>query len=90
MAVLETGTLVELVSGSPRMAVEKVEGKMVHCVWFNNGSSHRDSFEIPLLRKCEPRSAGGEDRKPSGDRKFGDKKPFDKDRGGRGKPFNKR
>jgi len=92
MAVLDTGTLVELVSGSPRMAVEKVEGKIVHCVWFNNGTSHRDSFEIPLLRKCEPRGAGGgEDRKSGGDRKFGDKKPFDRDRGGRGgKPFNKR
>ena len=53
MSVLETGTLVELVSGSPRMAVETVEGKIVHCVWFNNGQAHRDSFAMPLLRKCE-------------------------------------
>ncbi len=86
MSVLETGTLVELVSGSPRMAVESVEGKVVNCVWFNNGQSHRDSFAIPLLRKCEERPPRGD----SGGR-FGDKKPFDKDRGGRGgKPFKKR
>ena len=80
MAVLDVGTLVELVSGSPRMVIEAMEGQKVHVVWCNQGIVYRDTFPITIIRKAE-------DRKPDGDRGFGgrgggrdDRKSFGKDR----------
>lgn len=91
MAVLEVGTLVELVSGSPRMVIEAMEGQKVHVVWCNQGEVHRDTFPITIIRKAEERKPDGgrggfggrdggrDDRKPfNKDKKFGDKGGFGK------------
>lgn len=83
MSALTEGDLVTLVSGSPRMAVESFEGKMINLVWINEGIVHRDSFNIALLRKWEDRPddrksfdrgaprSGGFDRKGGDDRRGG-------------------
>ena len=66
------GDLAALISGSPRMAVEAVDGDAVSLVWCNEGIIYRDTFDFVLLKKWEVRE-GGDDR---------GRRPFDK--GGRG------
>lgn len=92
MAGFNTGDLCTLISGSPKFAVEKMEGRTVFCVWCNDGVIHRDQFDANLLRRWEERedSRGGDRSDPGrsfSDRPRGGGKPFgDKPRGG-GKPF---
>ena len=65
MATLKAGDLAALISGSPRMAVESVEGDNVSLVWCNEGVIYRDTFDKILLKRWEVRE-GGNDR--GGDR----------------------
>ncbi len=74
MADFKLGDIVALTAGSPRMAIESVEGDMVSTVWCNEGTIHRDSFNALLIKKWEVREGGykgGGDRggyKGGGDR----------------------
>ena len=77
MATLKAGDLAALISGSPRMAVESVEGDKVSLVWCNEGAIHRDIFDKILLKRWEVRE-GGNDR--GGDR--GGRGGYAGDRGG--------
>lgn len=77
MATLKAGDLAALISGSPRMAVESVDGDNVSLVWCNEGVIHRDTFDKILLKRWEVRE-GGNDR--GGDR--GGRGGFGGDRGG--------
>ncbi|WP_099592436.1 hypothetical protein [Paramylibacter kogurei] len=88
MSVLTEGDIVVLVSGSPRLAVEKITGKAISVVWINEGSVNRDTFDIALIRKWEAPAGGdrGGDRGgfKGGDR-GGDRGGFKGgDRGGKG------
>ena len=62
MTALTEGDVVTLVSGSPRLAVEKITGKVISCVWINEGILHRAEFDIALIRKWEASAGGGGDR----------------------------
>jgi len=66
MADFKLGDIVALTAGSPRMAIESVEGDMVSTVWCNEGTIHRDSFNALLIKKWEVREGrgykGGSDR----------------------------
>lgn len=89
MTALTEGDVVTLVSGSPRLAVEKIVGKTISCVWINEGILHRAEFDVALIRKWEPTPGGG-----GGDRggfnKGGDRGGFKGgDRGGDRGGFNK-
>ncbi len=82
------GDIVALTAGSPRMAVEAVDGDQVSCLWCNEGTIHRDTFNVALIKKWETREYGG-DR--GGDRGGGDRggykgggKPYGGDRDGGG------
>lgn len=87
MSALTEGDIVTLVSGSPRMTVESFEGKNIRVVWINEGTVHRDMFNITLLRKFEASEdrggfKGGGDRggfkggdHKGGGKSYGDKKP---------------
>ncbi|WGI21133.1 hypothetical protein [Amylibacter sp. IMCC11727] len=79
MATLKAGDLAALISGSPRMAVESVDGDNVSLVWCNEGVIHRDTFDKILLKRWEVRE-GGDDR---GGKRFGGGDRGG-DRGGRG------
>ncbi len=79
MADYKLGDIVALTAGSPRMAIESVEGDMVSTVWCNEGTIHRDSFNALLIKKWEVREGGG--YKGGGDR-GGYKGGGDRDRGG--------
>ena len=71
MSALTEGDIVTLVSGSPRMTVESFEGKNINVVWINEGTVHRDTFNVTLLRKFEASEGGfkgGGDRDRGGDR----------------------
>ncbi len=59
MADFKLGDIVALTAGSPRMAIESVEGDMVSTVWCNEGTIHRDSFNALLIKKWEVREGGG-------------------------------
>ena len=106
MADYKLGDIVALTAGSPRMAIEAVEGDTISTVWCNEGTIHRDSFNALLIKKWEVREGGG-DRggyKGGGDRggyKGGDRggdrggykgggKPYGGDRDGGGKRFDDR
>lgn len=80
MADFKLGDIVALTAGSPRMAIESVEGDMVSTVWCNEGTIHRDSFNALLVKKWEVREGGG-GYKGGGDR-GGYKGGGDRDRGG--------
>ena len=67
MATLKAGDLAALISGSPRMAVESVDGDSVSLVWCNEGVIHRDTFDKILLKRWEVRE-GGDER---GGKRFG-------------------
>ena len=91
MSALTEGDIVVLVSGSPRLAVEKITGKTISCVWINEGIVHRDEFDVSLIRKWEPTpGGGGGDRGGRGGDRGGFKGGGDRggfkgdDRGGRG------
>ena len=89
MSALTEGDIVTLVSGSPRMTVESFEGKKINVVWINEGTVHRDTFNVTLLRKFEASEDRGGDRGgfKGGDR-GGDRGGFKGgDRKGGGKPF---
>jgi len=100
MADYKLGDIVALTAGSPRMAIESVEGDMVSTVWCNEGTIHRDSFNALLIKKWEVREGGG-GYKGGGDRggyKGGDRggdrggykgggKPYGGDRDGGSKPY---
>ena len=103
MAGFNTGDIVTLVSGSPRMTVEKMEGRNVLCVWINEGIVHRDMFDAAIVKAFEGSSdrggfGGGDrggrpsygDKKPYGDKpSYGDKKPYgDKPSYGDKKPYS--
>ena len=102
MSALTEGDIVTLVSGSPRLAVEKIEARIIHCVWCNEGVIHRDAFDAALVRKWEvrgdDRDGGGRDRSGGRDRDGGrdrgnprdPSKRFGDDKRGGGKPFNRR
>lgn len=77
MSQFEIGDIVVLSAGSMRMAVERVEGDVVHTVWCNEGTIGRDAFAPALLRKWEHRE---DDRgpRPSGDRPRGPKPSGDR------------
>jgi len=68
MSALTEGDIVTLVSGSPRMAVEGFEGKNIRVVWINEGTVHRDTFNITLLRKFEASEGGDRGGFRGGDR----------------------
>ncbi len=99
MADYKLGDIVALTAGSPRMAVEAVEGDMISTVWCNEGTIHRDSFNALLIKKWEIREGndrggykGGGDRggyKGGGDRGGykGGGKPYGGDREGGGKRY---
>lgn len=78
MAVLNVGDIVVLVSGSPRFAVESMQGTAVSCIWCNEGIIHRDTFDMALLRKWEE----GSDRGGRGGDRGGDRGGRGGDRGG--------
>lgn len=101
MSSYEIGDLVVLTAGSMRMAVEKIEGEGVACVWCHEGRIGRDVFDARLLKKWEhreedraprpPRSFdrdGGNRFPPKGDRMGGDRgdRGGDRDDRPRGKP----
>ncbi len=94
MAEFKPGDIVALTAGSPRMAIEQVEGDQVSTVWCNEGTIHRDTFNVLLIKKWEVREGGarGGDRggyKGGGDR-GGYKGGGDRDGGGYkggGKPY---
>ncbi len=102
MADFKLGEIVALTPGSPRMAVEKIEGDMVSTVWCNEGTIHRDTFHKMIIKKWEVREGGdrggykgGGDRggyKGGGDRGGykGGGKPYSGDREGGGKRFDDR
>ncbi|MFS4439409.1 hypothetical protein ACMA5I_14450 [Paracoccaceae bacterium GXU_MW_L88] len=84
MADFVLGDVVVLVSGSMRMAVEKVESGMVHVVWSHEGQIGRDAFDLALVRKWEEREDRGKGGF-GGDRKGGGRGGFgggDRGRGG--------
>lgn len=99
MADFKLGDIVALTAGSPRMAIEQVEGDMISTVWCNEGTIHRDTFNAVLVKKWEVREGGprGGDRggyKGGGDRDGGGYKgggkPYGGDREGGGKRFDDR
>ncbi len=53
MAALSVGDIVVLVSGSPRFCVESIQSTKVSCVWVNEGTVQRDTFDMGILRKWE-------------------------------------
>ena len=76
MATLKAGDLAALISGSPRMAVESVEGDNVSLVWCNEGVIYRDTFDKILLKRWEVREGGndrGGDRGGRGGERGGDR-----------------
>jgi len=95
MSALTEGDIVTLVSGSPRMTVEGFEGKKINVVWINEGTVHRDTFNVTLLRKFEASEGGFKGGDRGGDRggfkggdRGGDRGGFKGgDRKGGGKPF---
>ncbi|MEM8753431.1 MAG: hypothetical protein AAGF90_10690 [Pseudomonadota bacterium] len=86
MTAYAAGDLVVLISGSMRMAVERVEDDVVHCVWCNEGVIGRDRFSTKLLKKWEMREDGGHRGRGDDDRRPGSGKPYRGDRDGGGKP----
>lgn len=75
VAALKEGDIVVLVSGSPKFAVEKLEGRKIHCIWCHEGAVHRDVFDAALVRKWDAAPSDGrkrgddyhsKDRPPSG------------------------
>ncbi len=68
MSALTEGDIVTLVSGSPRMTVESFEGKNIKVVWINEGTVHRDMFNVTLLRKFEASEGGDRGGFKGGDR----------------------
>ncbi len=58
MADYKLGDIVALTAGSPRMAVEEVNGEEVSTVWCNEGTIHRDTFNLALVKKWEVREGG--------------------------------
>ncbi len=98
MADFKLGDIVALTAGSPRMAVESVEGDMVSTVWCNEGTIHRDSFNALLIKKWEVREGGYKGGGDRGGYKGGDRggdrggykgggKPYGGDRDGGGRPY---
>lgn len=59
MENLQLGDLVVLTAGSMRMAVERVDGDTVACVWCHEGKIGRDNFNAKLLKKWEHREDDG-------------------------------
>ncbi|MBL4806779.1 MAG: hypothetical protein JKY31_05750 [Rhodobacteraceae bacterium] len=59
MPDFKIGDILALTAGSPRMAVEVVDGDQVSTVWCNEGTIHRDTFNTALLKKWETREGGG-------------------------------
>ncbi len=73
MADFKPGDIVALTAGSPRMAIESVEGDMVSTVWCNEGIIHRDSFNALLIKKWEVREGGYKGGGDRGGYKGGDR-----------------
>ena len=73
MADFKLGDIVALTAGSPRMAIESVEGDMVSTVWCNEGTIHRDSFNALLIKKWEVREGGYKGGGDRGGYKGGDR-----------------
>jgi len=65
MASFKTGDLATLICGSPRMAVESVEGDQVSLVWCNEGVIYRDTFAAALVKKWETRDGDSRGGRPS-------------------------
>ena len=91
MEKLDIGTLVVLISGSMRMAVEGTDGEQVSCVWCHEGVIGRDVFDARLLKKWEVREEERPARHEGGSRGFrgereGGGKPYVRDERPRGKP----
>jgi len=82
MSALTEGDIVVLVSGSPRLAVEKITGKTISCVWINEGIVHRDEFDVALVRKWEANDRDGGRGGDRGGFKGGDRGGRGGDRGG--------
>lgn len=79
------GDIVALTAGSPRMAIEAVDGDNVSCLWCNEGTIHRDTFNVALIKKWETREYGGDrggSRGGGGGGYKGGGKPYGGDRGG--------
>ena len=83
MSAYKIGDLAALISGSPRMAVEAVDGDAVSLVWCNEGVIHRDTFNAVLLKKWEVRD--GDDRGKRGFDKGARDGGRGNDRGDKGK-----
>jgi uncharacterized protein YodC (DUF2158 family) len=82
MSDIKKGDIVVLTSGSMRMAVESITDETVNCVWCNEGTIGRDSFDATLLRKWETRD---DDR---GGRSSSARTPYKGDREGGGKRYD--
>lgn len=90
MADFKLGEIVALTPGSPRMAVESIEGDMISTVWCNEGTIYRDTFNKIIIKKWETREGGGGYK--GGGKPYGDR-GGDRDGGGYkggGKPYGDR
>jgi uncharacterized protein YodC (DUF2158 family) len=55
-----TGDVVRLNSGGPRMTVDRCDGGLVHCSWYDNNEKKMDIFEAATLQLVgEPRVVRG-------------------------------
>lgn len=93
MPDFKLGDIVALTAGSPRMAVESIDGDNVSTLWCNEGTIHRDTFNNILLKKWETREGGGGGHRGGGDRGGdrggykGGSKPYGGDRDGGGSGY---
>jgi hypothetical protein len=83
MVELKIGDLVVLTAGSMRMAIEKIDGDEVSCIWCHEGKIGRDSFNKILVKRWEHREddRGGKGKPFRGDRDGGTKRFDDKPKG---------
>lgn len=51
MDTFQVGDVVLLKSGDPRMTVESMNGESADCVWFEDNSLQRNTFNIATLKK---------------------------------------
>ena len=55
----KVGDVVQLKSGGPRMAVDRVEADgIVHCSWFDKAERKTDAFNSATLKVVPDRSGG--------------------------------
>lgn len=50
---LQTGDVVVLSTGGPRMTIERVNGDFVHCLWFVGDKLNGHMFELEHVRRVQ-------------------------------------